>query len=242
MPAAIAAPPSDMRASRCAPVGNTGHRGEHMHACTHAHALLEMRTVGERLGRPCGGFEAFGQEHIRAAGGGAARTRSLLDGEIIDEIRGAYLMREAIRGHQRSSELDGEIIDEIRGAYRSKEDAHLNHVQRESWRDGDFGSTFGPRTPVRHVARTPVPDPRIRLVDVEELEGDRWRCLAMLRRLAGRCGKNDRGSLGAHQRQSRGVRLRGSPWQSRGNQGTLGSLWHWTTGTHYQGHTTKGTQ
>ena len=138
-----------------------------MHACLHAHARLEMRTVGERLGRPCGGFEAFGQEHIRAARGGAARTRSLLDGEIIDEIRGAYLMREAIRAHQSSSELDGEIIDEIRGAYRSKEDAHLNHVQRESWRDGDFGGTFGPRTPVRHVARTPVPDPRIRSVDVE---------------------------------------------------------------------------
>jgi len=138
-----------------------------MHACMHAHARLEMRTVGERLGRPCGGFEAFGQEHIRAARGGAARTRALLDGEIIDEIRGAYLMREAIRGHQSSSELDGEIIDEIRGAYRSKEDAHLNHVQRESWRDGDFGSTFGPRTPVRHVARTPVPNPRVRLVDVE---------------------------------------------------------------------------
>ena len=148
-------------------MGNTGHRGEHMHACTHAHARLEMRTVGERLGRPCGGFEAFGQEHIRAARGGAARTRALLDGEIIDEIRGAYLMREAIRGHQSSSELDGEIIDEIRGAYRSKDDAHLNHVQRESWRDGDFGGTFGPRTPVRHVARTPVPDPRIRSVDVE---------------------------------------------------------------------------
>ena len=33
------------------------------------------------------------------------------------------------------------------------------------------------------------------------------------------CGKNDRGSLGAHQRQSRGVGLGGSPWQSRGNQG-----------------------
>ena len=129
-----------------------------MHACMHARARLEMRTVGERLGRPCGGFEAFGQEHIRAARDGAARTRSLLDGEIIDEIRGAY---------------------------RSKEDAHLNHVQRESWRDGDFGGTFGPRTPVRHVARTPVPNPRVRSVDVEELEGDRWRCLAMLRRLAG---------------------------------------------------------
>ena len=29
------------------------------------------------------------------------------------------------------------------------------------------------------------------------------------------CGKNERGSLGAHQRQSRGVGLGGSPWQSR---------------------------
>ena len=152
-------------------------------------------------------------------------------------------MREAIRGHQSSSELDGEIIDEIRGAYRSKEDAHLNHVQRESWRDGDFGSTFGPRTPVS--------DPRVRSVDVEELEGDRWRRLAMLRRLAGlweeRSGgtwrssaaikgnqgvwdsealRGNQGAIKGNQwainGQSRGVGLGGSPWQSRaikGNQG-----------------------
>ena len=110
------------------------------------------------------------------------------------------------------------------------------------------------------------------------------------------CGKNERGSLGAHQRQSRGVGLGGSPWQSRaikgqsrgnqgaikGNQGaikgqssaingqsraingqSMGNQWAINgqsrelkrqsrdsrlsvaldhCGTHYQWHTTKGTQ
>jgi hypothetical protein len=164
----------------------------------------------------------------------------------------------------------------------------LNHVQRESWRDGDFGGTFGPRTPVRHVARTPVPNPRVRSVDVEELEGDRRRCLAMLRRLAGlweeRSGvtwrssaaikgqsmaikgqlRGNQGAIKGNQwaikGQSRGVGLGGSPWQSRAIKGQSSAIKGQSRelkrqsrdsrlsvaldhcGTHYQGHTTKGTQ
>jgi hypothetical protein len=162
----------------------------------------------------------------------------------------------------------------------------LNHVQRESWRDGDFGGTFGPRTPVRHVARTPVSNPRVRSVDVEELEGDRRRCLAMLRRLAGlweeRSGVTWRSSAAIKGCGTRrlSVAIKGNQVQSmeiKGNQGAIqcnqgaiqcnqGSsreikgaqgksrelkrqsrdsrlsvaLDH--CGTHYQGHTTKGTQ
>ena len=53
-----------------------------------------------------------------------------------------------------------------------------------------------------------------------------------------------RGNQWGNQLQSMAIKGQsmGNQGISSGNQGTLGSLWHWYTGTHYQGHTTEGTQ
>ena len=153
MPAAIADPPSDMRASRCAPVGNTGRRGEHMHACMHActcaprdahrrraawAALRRLRSL--RTGAHTSGWRRRCSNEI------AARRRDhRRDTRRVPDEGGNQRSSEVIRRHQRSLELRAEQHVALLVSMQSADEEGNQLMRRAISMQSDTYSLIEPR-------------------------------------------------------------------------------------------------